>query len=135
MADHSLLNPRSPPLSKTAAESNFSPWGHSGCQIPYPRALHQVKFQCVSLASWGKLLIGALVISAPQPFLCHADIYWSWGFWEFLLTKNPEERIICFILDGISFDILFFKVDRIILRPISDNRSYTTYKVMYLEIL
>ena len=74
--------------------------------------------------SWGKILIGALVISATQPFLCHADIYW--GFWGFSLTKNPEERIICFILDGISFNILFFNVDRIILRPVSDIRSYTT---------
>ena len=27
------------PLSKMAAESNFSTWGHSG-QIPYPRAFH-----------------------------------------------------------------------------------------------
>ena len=27
-------------FSKMAAESNFPPWGSSGCQIPYPRALH-----------------------------------------------------------------------------------------------
>ena len=39
------------------------------------------------------------------------------------------------MLDRISFNILFFKLDRIILHPICDNRSYTTYKVMYLEIL
>ena len=31
-----------PPLSKMAGESNFPPWGRSGCQIPYPRALHRV---------------------------------------------------------------------------------------------
>ena len=56
-------------------------------------------------------------------------------FLRILIDQSLEERIICFILDGISFNILFFKVDRINLRPISDNRSYTTYKVMYLEIL
>ena len=36
-----------PPLSKMAAESNFPPWGRSGCQIPYPRTL---QFPWVALA-------------------------------------------------------------------------------------
>ena len=29
-----------PPLYKMVAESNFLPWGCSGCQTLYPRALH-----------------------------------------------------------------------------------------------
>ena len=37
-----------PPFSKMPAESNFPPWGHSGCQIPYPRTF---QFPCVAPAS------------------------------------------------------------------------------------
>ena len=50
--------------------------------------------------------------------------------------RTRKNGLFVLFLDGISFNILFFNVDRIILRPVSDIRSYTTYwKVMYLEIL
>lgn len=55
------------------------------------------------------------------------DSYWQ---------RTRKNGLFVLFLDGISFNILFFNADRIILRPVSDIRSYTTYwKVMYLEIL
>ena len=63
MADHLLLiTSRLSPLSKMAAESNFPPWGRSGCQIPYPHVCFTKSSSCrlTPSPSWGKRLKGTL---------------------------------------------------------------------------
>ncbi|KAM7439076.1 Protein fem-1 B [Porites harrisoni] len=65
MADHSLI-PRSSPLFKMAVESNFPPWGPLWMSKSPPTcALRSlIPVGCPAPPSWGKPLIGALMIGS-----------------------------------------------------------------------